>query len=80
MITAVGVTIGVVVIVGVGAIVGVNVPVSVIGILVVISTVVVSVGVGVSGISHVSVVWQLEHFPREWPDGRSLLWQELQSV
>ena len=30
--------------------------------------------------SHVSVVWHLEHWPREWPEGRSVEWQATQLV
>ena len=38
----------------------------------------VGVAVGVGSIAQVSVVWQREHWPRGWPDGRE--WQELQLV
>lgn len=80
VITAVGVTLEVAVIVGVDAMVGVSVLVRVMGIVVVMSIVVVSVGVGVAGIVHESVEWQLLHLPREWLEGRSPLWHELQFV
>jgi hypothetical protein len=42
--------------------------------------VMVAVAVGVTGIIHESVEWQLLHLPRECPEGRSSLWQELQFV
>jgi hypothetical protein len=43
--------------------------------------VVVSVGVGVGvavGTTHVSKIWQLEHWPRGCPSGRK--WHDLQST
>lgn len=41
----------------------------------------VGTGVGVAvGIIQVSVLWHLEHCPREWLAGRSEAWQDLQLV
>lgn len=78
--STVAVTTGVLVITSVGMRVAVRVMGRVIGTLVVISTVAVIVGVGVLGIDHESVVWQLLHLPRGWLEGLSPLWQELQLV
>jgi hypothetical protein len=59
-----GVAVGVITSVGVMVVVTV---ISLVGVIVVVTVIVmvgVIVGVGVSGTSHESVVWQLLHFPR----------------